>query len=46
VAAASVPETNLVQAAVDAAEERAARSTEPAVAVLDRRTDELAVNGG
>jgi hypothetical protein len=41
----SAPREDLAQAAVDAAEERAAGSTEPAVAVLDRRTGELAVNG-
>ena len=39
------PERDLARAAVDAAQARAAGSTQLAVAVLDRRTGELAVNG-
>jgi hypothetical protein len=39
------PQRGLAQAAVDAAQARAAGSTELAVAVLDRTTGELAVNG-
>jgi hypothetical protein len=39
------PGRDLARAAVDAAQARAAGSTQLAVAVLDRRTGELAVNG-